>query len=145
MAVLHKHGRSAYGSQLLRGYLERHSSLDLLDAAFQSELESGGPEPAYKLVRNELQRNPTLLGLDKLLEARVLVAPAEGRADLELVKNLIHGHTRRVAVPARCQHVCGGWPRGRRADGALPGLRRLGDLSAQAHGRIRFNTLRMQS
>jgi lipopolysaccharide biosynthesis regulator YciM len=121
MAVLHKHGRSAYGSQLLRGYLERHSSLDLLDAAFQSELESGGPEPAYKLVRNELQRNPTLLGLDKLLEARVLVAPAEGRADLELVKNLIHGHTRRVAryrcdncgFKARQFHwrcpACGGW------------------------------------
>jgi lipopolysaccharide biosynthesis regulator YciM len=119
--TLGKNGRGAHGSQLLRGYLERHSSLDLLDAAFQSELESGGAESAYKLVRNELQRNPTLLGLDKLLEAQVLVAPPERRSDLELLKNLIHGHTRRVAryrcdncgFKARQFHwrcpACGGW------------------------------------
>jgi lipopolysaccharide biosynthesis regulator YciM len=120
-ATLGKNGRGAHGSQLLRGYLERHSSLDLLDAAFQAELESGGAESAYKLVRNELQRNPTLLGLDKLLEAQVLVAPPERRGDLELLKNLIHGHTRRVAryrcdncgFKARQFHwrcpACGGW------------------------------------
>jgi lipopolysaccharide biosynthesis regulator YciM len=44
-----------------------------------------------------LRRNPTLLGLDKLLQAQILVAPPERRADLELVKNLIHNHTRKVA------------------------------------------------
>jgi lipopolysaccharide biosynthesis regulator YciM len=105
----------------LRGYLDRHSSLDLLDAAFQAELETGGAESAYKLVRAEIQRNPTLLGLDKLLEARVLITPPEQRSDLELVKNLIHGHTRRVAryrcdncgFKARQFHwrcpACGGW------------------------------------
>jgi lipopolysaccharide biosynthesis regulator YciM len=121
MAALRQSGRALRGSQLLRGYLERHSSLDLLDAAFQAELENGGAEPAYKLVRAELQRNPTLLGLDKLLEAQVLVAPPERRADLELLKNLIHGHTRRVAryrcescgFKARQFHwrcpACGGW------------------------------------
>ena len=114
-------GRAAHGSQLLRGYLERHPSLDLLDTVFQSELEHGGPEPAYRLVRDELRRNPTLLGLDKLLQAQVLVAPPERRADLELVKNLIHNHTRRVAryqceqcgFKARQFHwrcpACGGW------------------------------------
>ncbi len=121
MAALRQSGRAVRGSQLLRGYLERHSSLDLLDAAFQAELETGGAEPAYKLVRAELQRNPTLLGLDKLLEARVLITPPEQRSDLELVKNLIHGHTRRVAryrcdncgFKARQFHwrcpACGGW------------------------------------
>ena len=114
-------GRAEQGNQLMRGYLERHASLDLLDVAFQSELSNGGAEPAYKLVRDELRRNPTLLGLDKLLEAQVLVAPPERRADLELVKNLIHGHTRRVArygcencgFKARQFHwrcpACGGW------------------------------------
>jgi lipopolysaccharide assembly protein B len=121
MAALRQSGRALRGNQLLRGYLERHASLDLLDAAFQAELESGGAELAYKLVRAELQRNPTLLGLDKLLEAQVLVAPPERRGDLELLKNLIHGHTRRVAryrcdscgFKARQFHwrcpACGGW------------------------------------
>ncbi len=114
-------GREAQGLQLLRGYLERHPSLDLLDAVFQAEIRTGGAEGAYKLVRDELRRNPTLLGLDKLLEAQILVAPVERRADLELVRNLVHNHTRRVAryrcdncgFKARQFHwrcpACGGW------------------------------------
>ena len=114
-------GRENAGIDLLRGYLERHSSLDLLDSVFQAELRARGPETAYTLVRDELRRNPTLLGLDKLLEAQVLLAPPERRADLELVKNLIHNHTRRVAryrcddcgFKARQFHwrcpACGGW------------------------------------
>lgn len=109
------------GLLLLRGYLERHPSIDLLDAVFQAELETAGAESAYQVVRAELKRNPTLLGLDKFLEAQVLVAPPEKRGDLELLKNLIHGHTRRVAryrcdqcgFKARQFHwrcpACGGW------------------------------------
>ena len=97
MEAYRKLGRSEQGLQLLRGYLEQHPSLDLLDAAFQWALEDESPEAAYQLVRDELRRNPTLLGLDKLLEAQILVAPPERRADLELVKNLIHNHTRKVA------------------------------------------------
>ncbi|HNH36455.1 MAG TPA: lipopolysaccharide assembly protein LapB [Rhodocyclaceae bacterium] len=121
MEAHRKVGRADQGALLLRGYLERHPSLDLLDAVFQAELDSGGPEAAYKLVRDELRRNPTLLGLDKLLEAQILVAPVERRADLELIRNLIHGHTRRVAR-YRCNEcgfkarqfywrcpACGGW------------------------------------
>ena len=121
MAAYRQLGRAEQGRQLLRGYLERHPSLDLLDAAFQAERDIGGPEAAYTLVRDELRRNQTLLGLDKLLEAQVLVAPPEWRSDLELVKNLIHTHTRRVAR-YRCDNCgfkarqfhwrcpgCGGW------------------------------------
>lgn len=114
-------GRGEQGIALLRGFLERQPSLDLLDAVFRAELVSGGPETAYALVRDELRRTPTLLGLDKLLEAQLLAAPAEKRADLELIKNLIHNHTRRVAR-YRCDACgfkarqfywrcpgCGGW------------------------------------
>lgn len=97
MEAYRKLGRSEQGLQLLRGYLSQHPSLDLLDAAFQWALADESPEAAYQLVRDELRRNPTLLGLDKLLEAQILVAPPERRADLELVKNLIHNHTRKVA------------------------------------------------
>jgi lipopolysaccharide biosynthesis regulator YciM len=84
-------------------------------------LETAGPQAAYGLVRDELRRNQTLLGLDKLLQAQLLVVPAEKRGDLELVKNLIHTHTRRVAR-YRCDACgfkarqfywrcpgCGGW------------------------------------
>jgi len=114
-------GHEAVGTELLRGYLERHPSVDMLDVVFQAELLASGPEVAHVLVRDELRRNPTLLGLDKLLEAQVLLAPPEKRADLELVKNLIHNHTRRVAryrcddcgFKARQFHwrcpACGGW------------------------------------
>jgi lipopolysaccharide biosynthesis regulator YciM len=105
MEAYRKLGRSEQGLQLLRGYLEQHPSLDLLDTVFQWTLDADGPEAAYQLVRGELRRNPTLLGLDKLLEAQILVAPTERRADLELVKNLIHNHTRRVAR-YRCDN-CG--------------------------------------
>ena len=121
MEAYRKLGRTDQGIQLLRAYLERHPSLDLLDSVVQAEQALGGPEAAYTLVRDELRRNPTLLGLDKLLEAQILMASAERRPDLELMKNLIHGHTRRVAR-YRCDNcgfkarqfywrcpACGGW------------------------------------
>jgi len=87
-------GRMEQGIQVLRGWLERHPSLDLLDAVFRTELTNDGAEAAYALVRDELRRNPTLLGLDKLLEAQLLDAPVQRRQDLELVRNLVHQHTR---------------------------------------------------
>jgi lipopolysaccharide assembly protein B len=86
------------GLNLLRGYLAKYSSLDLLNTVFQGTLEQSGPEDAYRLVRDELRRNPTLLGLDKLLEAQLLEAPIERRRDLELIKELVHQHTRGLAM-----------------------------------------------
>lgn len=114
-------GRVDQGMALLRSYLDQHPSLDLLDEVFDWELEKAGPHEAYDLVREELRRNPTLLGLDKLLQAALLTAPAEQRNDIEMMKQLIHGHTRRVAR-YRCDAcgfkarqfywrcpACGGW------------------------------------
>jgi len=115
-------GRAEEGLTLLAGYLERYPSLDLLDTVFQQTLVAKGPEQAYALVRDELKRNPTLLGLDRLLEAQIIAAGSpEKRRDLELVRNLVHGHTRRLAryrcescgFKARQFHwncpACGGW------------------------------------
>jgi lipopolysaccharide assembly protein B len=109
------------GLQLLRGYLERYPSLDLLDVTFQLVLESEGADAAYILVRDELKRNPTLLGFDKLIEARLLNAPPDSRADLDLAKSIVQGYTRRLAR-YRCDNcgfkarqfywrcpACGGW------------------------------------
>ena len=114
-------GRLEEGQQLLRAWLDNHASVDLLDELFHWEMDQQGPKAAYDLVREELRRNPTLLGLDKLLEAAVLTVSSEQRGDIELVKQLIHGHTRKVAryrcdtcgFKARQFHwrcpACGGW------------------------------------
>ena len=115
-------GRAEEGLTLLTGYLERYPSLDLLDTVFQQTLEAKGAEQAYALVRDELKRNPTLLGLDRLLEAQIIAAASpDQRRDLELVRSLVHGHTRRLAryrcetcgFKARQFHwrcpACGGW------------------------------------
>lgn len=109
------------GLALLRGYLERYPSLDLLDVVYQLVLEGEGSESAYRLVRDELQRNPTLLGLEKLMSARLPLVAAETRGDLELAKTIVHSYTKRLSR-YRCDNcgfkarqfywrcpACGGW------------------------------------
>jgi lipopolysaccharide biosynthesis regulator YciM len=109
------------GIALLRGYLEHYSSLDLLDVVYQLVLEVEGTEAAYRLVQAELQRNPTLLGLEKLMSARLPLAPPEVQPDVELAKTIIQGYTKRLSR-YRCDNcgfkarqfywrcpACGGW------------------------------------
>ena len=121
MAAYQRQGQVAEGLHLLRGYLERYPSLDLLDHAFRFVLEHEGAIAARALARDELQRNPTLLGLDRFLEARLQELDGQQRADAELVKSVVSAHTRRHARN-RCtacgfkarQHywrcpACGGW------------------------------------
>lgn len=91
-------GRVEEGIALLRSYLEKYPSLDLMNVLFDALLKHDGVEAAYQMVRAELQRNPTLLGLDKLLEARLLEVTDDRRADVELVKNLVHKRTRTLAM-----------------------------------------------
>jgi lipopolysaccharide biosynthesis regulator YciM len=98
-------GNKSEGVTLIRGYLAAYPSLNLLDVAFQATLEEEGADAAYTLVRDELKRNPTLLGLDRLLEARLVTALPEQRHDLEMVKSLVQTHTRRLAR-YRCES-CG--------------------------------------
>ncbi|MDE2441279.1 MAG: lipopolysaccharide assembly protein LapB, partial [Betaproteobacteria bacterium] len=116
-----KQERLAEGIALLNGYLERYPSLDLLEVVYQLVLESEGTEAAYRLVRAELQRNPTLLGLEKLMSARLPLAAPEVRPDVELAKTIIQGYTKRLSR-YRCDNcgfkarqfywrcpACGGW------------------------------------
>jgi len=86
------------GVVLLREYLNKYHSHDLMNAVFEGVRKNEGATAAYQLVRDELERNPTLLGLDKLLEARLLDVPMERRSDVELVKNLVHNRTRNLAM-----------------------------------------------
>ncbi|PKO33759.1 MAG: lipopolysaccharide assembly protein LapB [Betaproteobacteria bacterium HGW-Betaproteobacteria-7] len=113
--------RPAEGMALLSGYLEHYPSLDLLDVVYQLVLEGEGNEAAYRLVRAELQRNPTLLGLEKLMSARLPLAAPEVRPDVELAKTIVQGYTKRLSR-YRCDNcgfkarqfywrcpACGGW------------------------------------
>lgn len=116
-----KLARPTEGIALLSGYLERYPSLDLLEVVYQLVLESEGVEAAYRLVRAELQRNPTLLGLEKLMSARLPLVAPEVRPDVELARTIIQGYTKRLSR-YRCDNcgfkarqfywrcpACGGW------------------------------------
>jgi lipopolysaccharide biosynthesis regulator YciM len=98
-------GRPQEGVSLLKFYLTEASSIDLLEVVYKAVLELNGVDAANQLVSDELKRTPTLLGLDKMLEARMMSAPAEYQSDLALVRNLVHGYAQKLAR-YQCSH-CG--------------------------------------
>jgi lipopolysaccharide biosynthesis regulator YciM len=100
-----KIGDVAQGIRVLRSFEDQYPSLDLLNALFNLVLSQEGPEAAAQLIKDELTRSPTLVGLDKLLEAQLLAAPADRRHDLELVKGLVGQHIKRLGM-YRCEQ-CG--------------------------------------
>lgn len=97
--------RRAEGVALLRGYLEHYPSLDLIEVVYQLVLECEGTEAAYRLVQAELQRHPSLVGLEKLMSARLPLATPDSQGDLELARTIIQNYTRRLSR-YRCNH-CG--------------------------------------
>jgi lipopolysaccharide biosynthesis regulator YciM len=100
-----RNGDVAQGIRVLRNYEDQYPSLDLLNALFSQVLAHEGADAAAQLIKEELVRNPTLLGLDKLLEAQLMSAPVERRHDLELVKGLVAQHIKRLGM-YRCEQ-CG--------------------------------------
>jgi lipopolysaccharide biosynthesis regulator YciM len=96
---------TAQALRVLKAYHQQYPSLDLLNTVFALTLAEEGPATAGALIKDELARNPTLLGLDRLLEAQLLAAPAERRHDLELVKQLVGQHIKRLGM-YKCDH-CG--------------------------------------
>ncbi|WP_026354280.1 lipopolysaccharide assembly protein LapB [Massilia niastensis] len=92
-----KVGRPQEGVNLLRSYLAEASSIDLIEVVFKAVIELDGVDAAKQLVIEELRRNPTLLGLDKLLEARLMDAPAHVWEELSMVKNLVQRYTQKLA------------------------------------------------
>jgi lipopolysaccharide biosynthesis regulator YciM len=98
-------GQPEQGLRVLKSYQAQTPSLDILNTVFALTLAQEGPAAAGALIKDELARNPTLLGLDRLLEAQLLAAPAERRHDLELVKQLVGQHIKRLGM-YKCEH-CG--------------------------------------
>lgn len=97
--------RPQEGLNLLKGYMAEAPSIDLLEVVFKATLELDTVEVANELVIAELRRTPTLLGLDKLLDARLMIATPEVRPELFLVKNLVHGYAQKL-TRYQCSH-CG--------------------------------------
>ena len=114
-------GKPGEGLQLLRGLQYRYPALDFLNVVYQATAEQEGDDAAWRLVRDEVRRNPTLVGLDRLIDAELVRAPPERRQDLQLMKNLVHTHAQALAVYlcANCGlkarqffwqcPACGGW------------------------------------
>lgn len=97
--------RAPEGMNLLKNYLEQAPSIDLLEVLYQASLEVEGREAATQIVLEELRRTPTLLGLDKLLDARMLQVAPDRLQELSMVKNLVHGYVKKLAR-YQCSH-CG--------------------------------------
>lgn len=98
-------GRAEEGVNLLKLYLAETPSIDLLEVVFKAVFELQGVEAAKQLASDELRRTPTLLGLDKLLEARLMDARPEVQSELSMVKHLVHGYAQKLAR-YQCSH-CG--------------------------------------
>ncbi|KRH78635.1 lipopolysaccharide regulatory protein [Ferrovum sp. JA12] len=90
---------------LLRGWVERFPTLDLLSTLFKSLLESRGGEVAYQSIKEEFTRNPSLGSLDKYLEAQLVTVAPELRSDLQLIRDLVHQHNVKTSY-YQC-HTCG--------------------------------------
>ncbi|WAI82772.1 MULTISPECIES: lipopolysaccharide assembly protein LapB [Achromobacter] len=90
------------GLDFLMKQYQRHASLDLFNVVFRELRAQQGSEVAWAFARGALRSHPSLLGLDRLLEAE-LANPEGGTekgpvpgADLTLLRSLIHKHTQRL-------------------------------------------------
>lgn len=70
-------------------------SIDLLEVACARTLEWRGPAAAEALVAAELKRHPSLLGFERLAEARLALKPDD--AELASLASLLKGHARKLA------------------------------------------------
>lgn len=91
-------GEGAEGLSELMSLQWRYPALDLLDTLFEATLTRNGAAAALAFINEELKRNPTLVGLDKRYEAELLLATDDRKADLQVLKKLVHTHSTRLAV-----------------------------------------------
>jgi lipopolysaccharide biosynthesis regulator YciM len=98
LGAYRKLGQEGEGLQLLKGYLGSYPSLDLLMSVFEATLERDGPTAAAVLLRDELRRTPTLIGLGRFIDVQLMTAPADRRSDLEMMRSVIQQHTRSLGL-----------------------------------------------
>ena len=85
-------GRYDEGVALLRAYLERRPSPDLLHLLFQSIAEQQGWQAARQLAGEELKRHPSLRALDDYLQASNAIdsETSQSRVEDQLAQDLVH-------------------------------------------------------
>ncbi|MFA4911997.1 MAG: lipopolysaccharide assembly protein LapB [Comamonadaceae bacterium] len=95
-------GEDAQGLALLTAHYDKYPSLDLFNVVFRALRTQQGPTVAWTFARQALQHHPSLLGLDRLLEAELAAkdgvsdqGPVVG-TDMNLLRSLIHKHTQRL-------------------------------------------------
>lgn len=98
-------GQAVAGLGRLQAHYQQHPSLDLFNVVFRGLRTQQGVDQAWAFARLALQSHPSLLGLDRLLEAELAQkapadhAPSESPipgADLTLLRRLINRHTQRL-------------------------------------------------
>jgi lipopolysaccharide biosynthesis regulator YciM len=101
--ALDQSGQRAAALNWLRRALLDAPSIDLLDIAQRRVAEWEGAAAAEALVSEELRRHPSVLGFERLLEARLTMNKDDG--ELQLLSSLLRNHARRLAS-YRCSR-CG--------------------------------------
>jgi lipopolysaccharide biosynthesis regulator YciM len=90
-------GRQAAAIDLLRAYLERRPSPDLLHFLFQTVAQIHGWDAAQQLAAEELKRHPSLRALDDYLQASNAVAQPEASVEDRVAQDLVHRQVSRSA------------------------------------------------
>ncbi|HTH75389.1 MAG TPA: lipopolysaccharide assembly protein LapB [Trinickia sp.] len=88
--------RPQEGAALLRGYVERYGSSDLLDVAYPHVAQLCGAEAAHALARAQMRAAPNLAGMTRLLDAQIEAAEEPRRGELELMRTLIKQRTKNL-------------------------------------------------
>lgn len=115
-------GQQTEGLELLKSHYLRYPSLDTFNVVFRELRAQQGYTNAWAFARESLRAHPSLLGLDRLLEAELATYDEPGKAnggqpgaahaavaefdpvamdiaagtDLSLLRSLIHKHTQRL-------------------------------------------------
>lgn len=93
--ALHEAGRFDEAMNFLRRNLLDHPSIDLLDIAYARILKWDSAEAAERLLRDELQRHPSLLGFERLLSARAALNNLDPQ--LDQLRSVIRSHSSKLA------------------------------------------------
>ena len=92
-------GREPEALEWLERALHEAPSIDLLDIVAHRATAWRGAAAAEALIAKETQRHPSLLGFERLLEARMAINQNNGEDDgeLRLLSSLLSNHTQKLA------------------------------------------------
>lgn len=98
-------GKGAEGLALLKSYLQKHNLPSLLSVVYETTLEEEGPVAAAQLASDELERNPSLHILNRLLQAQALGGESKQRKTYQLMQNTVHFFLSKTN--SHCCDTCG--------------------------------------